>query len=170
MVLYGKTKTYIREFIISTGIKKKLIQKKLFRHSFKAIQIKTLKHKTINLVKNEILLFRKTDNPKITNIDVERIIKPIKPDVLNKNVRIRETVISTVIPEEAPDTNVARNTGASDKSAFRKGNTGNIARLPINARTIEITENIELYTIAESLFLYSMETSIHIYKMNILYM
>lgn len=143
-VLYGITTTYIKESITSLEIKKKLIQKKLLRYSFKVIHIKTLRQRMVNLFRNGIFLLPKIDIPKTTNIEVERITKPINPDALNRNVRIREAVIRTVIPEEAPDINAARNAGASERSAFKKGKTGNIARFPINASIIEATENIAL--------------------------
>ncbi len=80
------------------------------------------------------------------------MIKPISPVELNSIARIMDTIIKTLIPDGTPEIKAARNIGASEKSARKKGNIGNIARFPKNTSTNEATDNIALYTIMDTLF------------------
>ena len=117
ITLYGKIITYSKEFINPSEIEKKLIQKNSFKIILKITQLIIPKEINIDLQKTGIFLFLKIPKAKIIIIDVDLIIKPISPVELNNIARTMDTIIKTLKPAGIPEIRVARNIGASEKSA-----------------------------------------------------
>ncbi len=104
----------------------------------------------------KILFESLVDNPSENTIinEVSLIINPARPAELNKSALNEEETKRTIIPEGTPKIMVAKKTGISEKSNFKKGNTGKIESLPKYPSTSVSTINTELYVILSVLFLF----------------